>query len=583
MEFFSENSIPLQIKKIQLHDIGAVTGNNAFVILLPKEKGIDLAPIYQTILNSMLDESALITVGHPEILVEAQILLKASLRYQSWIAIRERNASTDIDSHRLENSHFGALIHSKYKNSLKHCETRLKYTICPFCGKTTKDYGGKKHTFHEFGTLISDVWKEISLDYSNEDDINKLLSYFALIFGLQEYSDLIVLDYRQTGTQVSIQPNLTRIWSDVTNAYGNNSLLIKGDCIEELKKIPDNSIDFIFADPPYNVNKKYVGYNDGKAIEDYFNWCDEWLLQLARVLKPHRTLAVLNIPLWSIRHFEYLKTILNYQNWIVWDGLSFPVRQIMPAHYSILCFTKGESRVLPKFAAAGGVNEIVNASKSFKSLKPLKAGYCLRESCINKRSKVDSSTREIDVSDIWWDIHRLKHNSRRVDHPCQLPPALMYRLISIFSDEGEIVLDCFNGAGTTTLCAQQLNRMYIGIEASDDYHAIAQKRHDEILNGLDPFRKEPRKVGAKNSRVPRMEKNTTGFTKKEIQLDVRNVALVLGHIPTKEEYKTAGKYPIDIVDRLFQSWSDACVATKTNGVTEYPKEATEQQRTLEFT
>ncbi|MCJ7541310.1 MAG: hypothetical protein MUO88_16800, partial [Desulfobacterales bacterium] len=48
--------------------------------------------------------------------------------------------------------------------------------------------------------------------------------------------------------------------------------------------------------------------------------------ELARVLRPGRTLALLNIPLWSIRHFLYLETILNFQTWLVWDALSFPVR-----------------------------------------------------------------------------------------------------------------------------------------------------------------------------------------------------------------------------------------------------------------
>ncbi len=582
MDFFSENSVPLKITKHPLDEPISESGHNVYIVLLPLGQMDDLKSIYSSILTNLSTQSVLISVGHTEQLVETHIFLKNTLRYQTWIAIRTKNLSSQNETRKLANSHIGALIHSKYKYSLKHCETRLKYSICPSCDKTTKDYGGKKHTFHEFGTLISDVWKEIELDYSNNTDIDRLLNYFALLFGLPEYNELVVLDYRSPEPIQFNQAILASEWSEHVNEFNNPSILINGDCIEELQKIPDNSIDFIFVDPPYNVNKKYAGYNDDKEIEEYFAWCDNWLYELARILKPNRTLCVLNIPLWSIRHFEYLKSILTFQNWIVWDGLSFPVRQIMPAHYSILCFAKGESRELPKYTSIGGLKEISNVSKSFKSLRPLKVGYCLRESCINKRNNSDQNTRENDITDIWWDIHRLKHNSRRVDHPCQLPPTLMYRLISVFTEEGEIVLDCFNGAGTTTLCAQQLNRRYIGIEASSDYHKIALKRHSEIKLGLDPFRKEPKKLLSKNSRVPRMAKNNTGYTKKEIQLDVKRVAQTLGHLPIKEEYSTVGKYPIEIINQLFQTWSDACVAVKTNGVSEDKTGSKNQQGTLNF-
>jgi DNA modification methylase len=70
-----------------------------------------------------------------------------------------------------------------------------------------------------------------------------------------------------------------------------------------LRTIPDNSIDFAFTDPPYNLGKKYTGYSDDLQIQDYFRWCDEWIAEMARVLKPGRTLAILNIPLWAVRHF----------------------------------------------------------------------------------------------------------------------------------------------------------------------------------------------------------------------------------------------------------------------------------------
>ena len=83
----------------------------------------------------------------------------------------------------------------------------------------------------------------------------------------------------------------------------------------------------------------------------------------------------------------------------------------------------------------------------------------------------------------------------------------MYRLISLFTNENEFVLDPFNGAGTTTLTAQQLNRKYIGIELSEYYHNLTSQRHKELSSGCDPFRKiNDDMPKAKNSRVARIKK-----------------------------------------------------------------------------
>lgn len=173
------------------------------------------------------------------------------------------------------------------------------------------------------------------------------------------------------------------------------------------------------------------------------------------------------------------------------------------------------------------------------------------------------------LTDLWWDIHRLKHNSRRVDHPTQLPPHLMYRLISIFTKPDEIVLDCFNGSGTTTLTAHQLGRRYIGIEKSPKYFKIAQKRHEEITQGLDPFRKEERNLTAKNSPVPRLLKQKYEVPKKILQLEVKRIAQKLGKLPTREEVEQNGKYPIKYYDEYFVSWGEVCAAARTTGMTEF--------------
>ena len=203
------------------------------------------------------------------------------------------------------------------------------------------------------------------------------------MFGVEPYNSITVYDER-INVANTIKSNFKK-YNKKENELPDKSLLLHGDCLTELRKIPDNSIDFGFADPPYNLNKNYENWNDGIDILKYFEWCDSWLYELSRILKPGRTIAILNIPQWCVRHFKYLITILDYQDWIVWEGLSMPVRMIMPSHYSILCFTKGKPRKLP------GLNLNDKSSLEMKSLTTFKEDFC--SSC-NKRNQFSKKEKK---------------------------------------------------------------------------------------------------------------------------------------------------------------------------------------------
>jgi site-specific DNA-methyltransferase (adenine-specific) len=309
--------------------------------------------------------------------------------------------------------------------------------------------------------------------------------------------------------------------------------------------------------------KKYSDFDDGIDIKNYFEWCDTWLYELGRIIKPNCTVAVLNIPQRCIRHFKYLETILDYQDWIVWEGLSLPVRMIMPAHYSVICFSKGKPRDLSLLSR--------NIILEDKYTKTFSNNYCLRPNCINERKKLNVSDTEY-ITNLWWNVHRLKHNSNRVDHPCQLPPLFMLRMISLFTGENEIVLDPFNGVGTTTLSAKILNRKYIGMELSEYYHKIAISRHQELANGIDPFRKMINNIpNAKNSRVERLKKQEYKVDKKTLQLEVKRIKSEIGKIPDRDEVIIHAKYPIEYYDDYFTDWGEVTAAARTTGMTEYKK------------
>ncbi|MDR1225437.1 MAG: hypothetical protein LBK47_00880 [Prevotellaceae bacterium] len=561
----SENATRLKVEKIdgKFSETKSVSENVEFIIL-PYYQSLEAVPRKEKLyleLNKFFhsaDKNAIIAVlASPIFATDFCSQLSNDIHLKLWIAVKLENPI--VHEEYLTEEHSALLVFTKYKQSLKHTKTRIGYTYCPCCDKTTKDYGGKKHLYHEFGTLMSDVWRDITVNF--DEYPQEIENRLADLFGVSEYKQLNVYDQRAFYKPLNKKHTFLK-FSVSENFYSDNSVLLNGDCIEQLKAIPDDSIDFCFADPPYNLKKKYESWNDGIDIQEYFDWCDQWLSELARVLKPGRTLAVLNIPQWCIRHFKHLNTILDYQDWIVWEGLSMPVRMIMPAHYSILCFSKGKPRTLP--AIERNTNSILEQQAN----NTLKENYCIRQNCMTKRKCLKIEDSEF-VSNVWYDVHRLKHNSRRVDHPCQLPPMFMYRLISLFTNEGEFVLDPFNGAGTTTLTAQQLNRKYVGIELSEYYHNITTQRHIELTDGLDPFRKVGNdKPKAKNSPVERLKKQKYEVSKKVLQLEIKNISKQLGHIPTKEEVKELSKFPLEYFEDYFISWGEVTAAARTTGMTE---------------
>lgn len=493
------------------------------------------------------DQTVMCFLASSRTSAEMMRILQDKLHYKLWIAVKYKQPI--IQQGNLSNNHCALLILTKYKENLKHTKTRIAYTYCPACDKTTKDYGGKKHTYHEYGTLMSDIWRDIAV---NPDVFPKpVIDRLKDVFGLAPYKELLVVDMQALFEFKKSVPSKRGF--DLKSTVGLDpkfcNILAKGNCLDILKEIPSNSVDYCFADPPYNLRKKYDNWQDDLDIHEYFQWCDKWLYELGRIIKPGHVVSVLNIPLWAARHYEYMRKILDFHSLIVWEGLSLPVRMIMPANYIIMSFSKGKPRPV-----------YVHNRDAALTVKEF---YCVRQSCINMREE----DKEL-ITDLWWDIHRLKHNTRRVDHPCQLPPALMRRLISLFTEEGEIVLDPFNGVGTTSLSAAELGRNYFGIEVSDYYHKIAQQRHKELSHGLDPFRKNHSTPKAKNSPVPRLKQQKYEVSKKTLQLEVKRIAKEIGRLPTRQEVMKYARYPIHYYDEYFISWGEVCAAARTTGMTE---------------
>ncbi|MBO9309798.1 MAG: site-specific DNA-methyltransferase [Chloroflexi bacterium] len=237
--------------------------------------------------------------------------------------------------------------------------------------------------------------------------------------------------------------------------------VINGDSLQVLAQIPDNVVDMCFADPPFNLGKKYGAYKDQRATEEYLAWCEQWLRELVRVTKPSGSIFVHNIPKWLTHYAGILNRIAHFRHWIAWDAMSAPLgKTLLPAHYGILFYSKQ-----------------AKGTKFFEVRAPHKT--CRECSAFLKDyggKKDQMHPFGMLVSDVWTDIHRIRHNKRRDPHPCQLPIHLLERLILMTTDEGDLVLDPFLGTGTTAIAAKRLGRHYIGIEIDPLYAQIARDK-----------------------------------------------------------------------------------------------------------
>lgn len=238
-----------------------------------------------------------------------------------------------------------------------------------------------------------------------------------------------------------------------------NNLYI-GDALEALKSMQEGSVDLIFTDPPYNLNYGYDLHKDDMPEESYLAWCYQWLEECIRVLKPTGSLFLLHLPRLAIPLGAFLHSRMTFQHWIAWKAASRNSNKpLMPEHYALLYYTKSQ-----EFTA----NEVRKAHQRCHHCKGIVADYGGKKHLMHPYGP--------KISDVWTDIGRAKHGQRG-EHPCKLPDKLVRRVVEFASNPGDVVLDPFNGTGTTTFVAEQLGRQYIGIDMSATYIQIAQKRH----------------------------------------------------------------------------------------------------------
>ena len=238
--------------------------------------------------------------------------------------------------------------------------------------------------------------------------------------------------------------------------------IVCGDCIGLLGGVKRPFADLIFADPPFNIGYQYDKYKDKVKHEKYVAWTKDWMTACKNVLKPNGSfyIAIGDDYAAQVRMIgEELGLVLR--NWIIW-------------HYTFGQQTKA------KFARAHThIFYFINDKKVFTFNDYAVRVPSDRELIYNDK-RAHSKGKMPD--DVWNRYSRVcgTFKERQGWHPCQMPEILLARIVAVSSKPGDVVLDPFNGSGTTAAVAYQLGRKYAGCEISENYVENARKRLEEL-------------------------------------------------------------------------------------------------------
>ncbi|MEO1949467.1 modification methylase [Thioclava sediminum] len=274
----------------------------------------------------------------------------------------------------------------------------------------------------------------------------------------------------------------------VRNALPLNEIL-DGDCIEMMNSLPEDSVDLIFADPPYNLqlrgdlhrpdNSKVDAVDDAwdqfGSFAHYDNFTRDWLKAARRILKPNGAMWVIG----SYHNvFRMGAELQNQGFWILNDVVwrksnpmpNFRGKRLTNAHETLIWASKSE-----------GAKYTFN----YEALKSLNEGVQMRSDW---------------VIPICNGGERLKDSNGEKAHPTQKPEALLHRVLVGTTNPGDVILDPFFGTGTTGAVAKMLGRDFIGIEREEAYREVALKR----LAKIRKFDKEALEVSTSKRAEPRV-------------------------------------------------------------------------------
>jgi site-specific DNA-methyltransferase (adenine-specific) len=239
------------------------------------------------------------------------------------------------------------------------------------------------------------------------------------------------------------------------------------DVFTALPFVPDQSVDLMFADPPYNLTKTFNERKFRKSsLDEYAEWLDSWLAQTVRILKPTASVYICGDWRSSAAIQQVGEKYFIPQNRITWErekgrGAKSNWKNcsediwfftVSDDYFFNVEAVKVRRQVIAPYTDGNG------APKDWEETQ-------------NGRFRVTHpSNLWTDLTVPYWSM------PENTDHPTQKPEKLLAKIVLASSRAGELVFDPFNGSGTTTVVAKKLGRSYLGVEVDETYCCLAQKR-----------------------------------------------------------------------------------------------------------
>lgn len=251
--------------------------------------------------------------------------------------------------------------------------------------------------------------------------------------------------------------------------------ILEGDVMTHLATLESNTAQIIVADPPYNIGKDFGNDSDKQPMDEYLAWCDKWIAECLRILKPNGTMFIYGFS-------EHLALITSripqsvHRRWLIWHYTNKNVASLnfwQRSHESILAIWKSD-RVFNRDDVREPYTEgFLNGAAGRK-----------RAATAGRFSKGDTATTYTahPAGALPRDVIKIPALAggagmkERVDHPTQKPLALCERLLKSCKQPTGYVLVPFAGSGSECLAAKNLGLPFVGIELNPAYVALARSR-----------------------------------------------------------------------------------------------------------
>ena len=243
-----------------------------------------------------------------------------------------------------------------------------------------------------------------------------------------------------------------------TNYRVSNYTLINDDCVSAMQSMTDGSVNLVVTSPPYNQKMDYSLYDDAKTVEEYASFTRAWLTEAVRVLDDNGSLWInLSNGLDYLVFPIAMELGLKCRQRVVWDrGVGMPQNRLFSITTETwLWFTKSSTYTF-----------------NLDAVRVPHDRFCKDGSLADKRNNPLGK----NPTDIWSFTALTSRNKARPDHPCPYPIPMIQRIVKACSNEGDVVLDPFDGSGQSVLAAMAEKRHGVGIELDPNYHALALER-----------------------------------------------------------------------------------------------------------